>query len=106
MIEIHKDQGKGGNGAFAIVTDAKDYNDYLCMLGEALIPVLEKTEHDWGFTLDGLLPIMFEIAFKMKGYKTDGVSEKTVYQCGNIRPGISTLLGTESRPPVGRSKGK
>lgn len=83
MVRIFSDSK--GSGEFVIQTTATDAETFISELSEALAKATSGVNDD-GLTCMGILKNAMPIAFKLSGYKADGVSEQRTLVCGAISP--------------------
>ena len=92
MLKVYKNEGKGGNGEFVIVTDASNLDSFRTDLATALVAALDKFEGDDFFTANGILVNAIPIMFKLAGYKADEVHEVKHITCGHSQPAECSLI--------------
>jgi hypothetical protein len=68
-----------------IETNASDIKDFQYLMAEALSTLIEnkRFEGDWMFQLELWIPNMLEIAYALKGYKSD-VEKDTIIRAGDV----------------------
>lgn len=100
MTRIYKNMGKGGNGEVVITTTASDLRQLESEIGSAALEALKKNEGDEQFFLDSFFPNLFQLAFKVAGYKADGVREERFLVSGHSSPDESKLLAEYPTPAI------
>lgn len=91
MVKLYQSDN---NGEWIVVTDATVLDHFRQNLAAAILEALQKREGDEEFTLEGILAGAFEIAFKIRGYKTDLVHEQRVLTCGHSAPDDCALIAS------------
>lgn len=97
MIRIYKDTGKGGNGSFTIQTDAESLDGFIDELEGAVLQVIKAFPGDEEFTMAGILPLMFDIGFKIAGYKNDKVAVQQLLTSGYANPNCFLAVDTSRK---------
>lgn len=97
MVRIFKNNGKSGNGEFAIQTTCLDADSFISDLAEALPEALKSQKDDEQFAALEILQKAMPIAFKLSGYKADTVIEQRTLVSGVIPPDHSEIVATAGR---------
>ena len=97
MVRIFKNNGKAGNGEFAIQTTCLDADAFIAELAEALPDALNSQSGDEQFAALEILQKAMPIAFKLSGYKADTVTEQRTLVSGTIPPDHSEVVATAGR---------
>lgn len=94
MVRIFSDTN--GTGEFVVQTTATDADTFISELAEALAKATSGANDD-GLMCMGILKNAMPIAFKLSGYKADGVSEQRTLVCGAISPSSCEVLSSAGR---------
>ena len=100
MVRIFSD--KNGSGEFVIQTTALDIESFIAELAEAMHTAVtqgttEQIVNDGGMTAMGILKNAMPIAFKLSGYKAEGVSEQRTLVCGTVSPTSCEVVASAGR---------
>lgn len=88
------------NGERIVETNALTFDDFVAHCPTAVLRALEATAGDEEYTLDYVLPALFELAFKLKGYKASSVQEQRVLLSGSVWPAEDDLIATSASTSV------
>jgi len=94
MIRIYIDNK--GSGDVVVQTTATDTEQFLAELAEAMHHAIIKASDD-GLTALQIMKVAMPIAYKLSGYKADGVSEQRTLVCGYVSPENCDVLSTAGR---------
>jgi len=94
MVRIFSDNK--GSGEFVIQTTATDTDTFISEFAEALAKATAGVNDD-GLMCMGILKNAMPIAFKLSGYKADGVSEQRTLVCGAISPASCEVVSSAGR---------
>lgn len=86
IVKFYKDRSKGGNGAFATVTTATTPEEFLQNAANSMALAALQFDGDMDFTFAALLPQICEIWAKLRGYKSDIVTERRMLMVGDPNP--------------------
>lgn len=94
MVRIFSDTQ--GTGDFVIQTTALDADTFIAELAEAIDTAISKAA-DGGVSALGILKNAMPIAYKLSGYKAEGVQEQRTLVCGNISPTSCEVIASAGR---------
>ncbi len=94
MVRIFSD--RHGSGEFVIQTTATDTDSFISELAEALHKATADA-NDGGLSAMGILKNAMPIAFKLSGYKADGVAEQRTLVCGTVSPNACEVVASAGR---------
>lgn len=79
-VKLLKDGGDG----MGVETNCLEYREFIEEFNLALSQLIESGKHkgDWLFQFGHWIPQAFEIANKLKGYKSEQVTEEKISRCG------------------------
>jgi hypothetical protein len=86
IVKFYKDEGKGGNGAFATVTTAREPDEFLRECASEMEALISDRAGDLEFTFFAVLPQICDLWAKLKGYRAEGVYEKRLLIAGEPDP--------------------
>ena len=93
MVRIFSDKM---NSEFIVQTTALDVDTFVSELSEAISDVTSK-KNDGGIMLYEVMRNAMPIAFKLAGYKADGVSEQRTLVCGTVSPEVCEVIVSVGR---------
>jgi hypothetical protein len=94
MIRIYRNVA----GQFAVQTTALDAETFIFELSEAMAKLADVApDEDLSVAFLGTLESAFPIAFKLSGYKADGVTEQRTLLCGSLLPNDSECVAHVGR---------
>jgi hypothetical protein len=94
MVRIFSDIN--GSGEYVIQTTATDADVFVSELAEAMGALMAKTG-DHEIACFGILKNAMPVAFKLSGYKAEGVNEQRTLVCGVIDPNACQVVASAGR---------
>ncbi len=94
MVRIFLDKQ---SGEYVVQTTCLEADAFLSDLAEALAEVVAKSNGEGALAALGVLTNAMPIAFKLSGYKAEGVSEQRTLVCGTALPASSDVVATAGR---------
>ncbi len=94
MVRIFTD--KHGSGNYVIQTTSTDTDTFISELAEAMHSAIFKLD-DGGLAAMGIMKTAMPIAYKLSGYKADGVSEQRTLVCGAVSPASCEVISSAGR---------
>ena len=94
MVRIFAD--KKGSGEYVIQTTALEPDVFIFELAEAMDAAMRDSE-DGALAAVGIMKNAMPIAFKLSGYKAEGVAEQRTLVCGVVSPENCEVVSTAGR---------
>lgn len=92
MVRIYRD----AKGAYMVQTNCLTSEDFVSELAEALA-ALPRDDDGGALAFLGAMTQAMPIAFKLAGYKADGVTEQRTLVCGTVIPGDQQVVASVGR---------